>query len=398
MKVFRVGLFVQTCLWVVCAVFLSTVALQTGYAATIKVGIIAPFSGGFAHYGKLFKDGAEAYLARAGGKFAGHDVQLVYRDSAGPNPAGVRTVAQELIVNERVDYLGGLVFTPNAMAVAPLIQQSSTPTVIFNAATSSITARSDYFVRTSYTLWQVTTPIARWAHQQGYTKVVTAVMDYAPGVDAEKSFEAQFKKLGGEIVDRIRMPMSTSDFSPFAQRIKASGAQAAYVFLPGGPPNLGFVNAYNQNGLREAGIAFLGTAEMDEFDLQKFGDAALGLLTAFHYSAAHDSDSNRAFASAMKAQAADALLNYASVGAYDGMHIIDKMVQATDGKKDGAKAMAAIKGYQWESPRGPASIDQETRHITQNVYLRRVERGADGLLRNTEVENFGLQPDHGLSQ
>jgi len=375
--------------------FASAALAQTLHAATIKIGIIAPFSGGFAHYGKLFRDGAQSYLAQQGGKFDGHDVQILYRDSAGPNPAGVRTVAQELIVNERVDYLGGLVFTPNAMAVAPLIQQSRTPTVIFNAATSSITPRSDYFVRTSYTLWQVTTPLAQWAHKQGYQKVVTAVMDYAPGVDAEKSFEAEFKKLGGEIVERIRMPMSTNDFSPFAQRIKASGAQAAYVFLPGGPPNLGFVNAYNQNGLREAGIAFLGTAEMDEFDLQKFGDAALGLLTAFHYSAAHDSDANRAFERAMKAQAADALLNYASVGAYDGMHVIHQMVRATNGKKDGAKAMSAIKGYQWESPRGPARIDPNTRHITQNVYLRRVERGADDLLRNTEIEDFGLQPDHG---
>jgi len=367
-------------------------------AATIKVGIVAPFSGGFAHYGKLFKDGAEAYLKQQGGKFAGHEVQLIYRDSGGPNPAGVRTVAQELIVNERVDYLGGFVFTPNAMAVAPLIQQSRTPTVIFNAATSSITPRSDYFVRTSYTLWQVTVPIAQWAWQQGYKKIVTAVMDYAPGVDAEKAFEAEFKKLGGEIVESLRMPMSTNDFSPFAQRIKASGAQAAYVFLPGGPPNLGFVNAYNQNGLRQAGIAFLGTAEMDEFDLQKFGDAALGLLTAFHYSAAHDSDANRAFAAAMKAQADDALLNYASVGAWDGMHLIHRMVQATDGKKDGAKAIAAIKGYAWESPRGPARIDTDTRHITQNVYLRKVERGADGLLRNVEIENFGPQPDYGLKQ
>lgn len=388
MKILRMGL--AACL----AASLSSVA----WADTVKVGVIAPFSGPFAHYGKLFKDGAEAYLKQQGGKFGGHDIQIVYRDSGGPNPAGVKTAAQELIVNDKVDYLGGLVFTPNAMAVAPLIQQSKTPTVIFNAATSSITPKSDYFLRTSYTLWQVTKPLAQWAYDKGYKKVVTAVMDYAPGVDAEKAFETEFKKLGGEIVDTIRMPMSTNDFSPFAQRIKASGAQLAYVFLPGGPPNLGFVNAYNQNGLREAGIEFLGTAEMDEFDLQKFGDAALGLLTGFHYSSAHDSDANRAFEKAMKAQAADALLNYASVGAYDGMHLIQKMVEATDGKRDGAKAIAAIKGYEWESPRGPASIDPESRHITQNVYLRKVERGADGKLQNTEIENFGLQKDHGLQQ
>lgn len=388
MKILRMGL--AACL----AASLSSVA----WADTVKVGVIAPFSGPFAHYGKLFKDGAEAYLKQQGGKFAGHDIQIVYRDSGGPNPAGVKTAAQELIVNDKVDYLGGLVFTPNAMAVASLIQQSKTPTVIFNAATSSITPKSDYFVRTSYTLWQVTKPLAKWAYDKGYKKVVTAVMDYAPGVDAEKAFDTEFKKLGGEIVDTIRMPMSTNDFSPFAQRIKASGAQLAYVFLPGGPPNLGFVNAYNQNGLREAGIEFLGTAEMDEFDLQKFGDAALGLLTGFHYSAAHDSDANRAFEKAMKAQAPDALLNYASVGAYDGMHLIQKMVEATEGKKDGAKAIAAIKGYEWESPRGPASIDPASRHITQNVYLRKVERGADGKLQNTEIENFGMQQDHGLQQ
>ena len=366
------------------------------FADIVKVGIIAPFSGPFAHYGKLYKDGVESYVKQRQGKFAGHDVRIIYRDSGGPNPSGVKTAAQELIVNDKVDYLGGFVFTPNAMAVAPLIQQSKTPAVIFNAATSSITTKSDYFVRTSYTLWQVTVPLARWAHKKGISKVVTAVMDYAPGVDAEKAFDTEFTKLGGTVVDRIRMPMSTNDFSPFAQRIKASGAQAAYVFLPGGPPNLGFVNAYNQNGLREAGIEFLGTAEMDEFDLQKFGDAALGLMTAFHYSGAHDSDANRRFKEAMKAQAADSLANYASVGAYDGMRVIDRMVEATGGKRDGDKAIEAIKGFEWESPRGPVKIDPKTRHVTQNVYLRKVERGADGLLQNTEIENFGPQPDHGL--
>lgn len=282
------------------------------------------------------------------------------------------------------------------MAVAPLIQQSKTPTVIFNAATTSINSKSDYFVRTSYTLGQVTAPVAEWAYNKGVKKVITAVMDYAPGVDAETSFKADFTKLGGTVVESIRMPLSTNDFSPYAQRIKASGAQAVYVFLPGGPPNLGFVNAYNQNGVREAGVEFLGTAEMDEFDLQKFGDSALGLVTSFHYSGAHNSDENRAFKAAMKAQSPDALANYASVAAYDGMRVMQKMVEATGGVKDGAKAMAAIKGFAWESPRGPVFIDPETRHISQNVYIRKVERDSSGQLVNTEVENFGQRTDHGI--
>ena len=269
-------------------------------AQTVKVGIVGPFSGPFAHYGTLFKNGAEAYIASQGGKLAGKDVELIYRDTGGPNPGQTKTLVQELIVKDKVDYLGGFVFTPNAFAVAPLIQQSQTPTVIFNAATSAITDKSEFFIRTSYTLWQVTVPMAQWAAKNNIKKVVTAVTDYGPGIDAETAFKSEFTKQGGTVVESIRMPIATTDFAPFVQRIKASGAQAVYTFLPGGPPNLGFVKAYNENGLAKAGIQFLGTAETDEFDLQKFGDAALGLTTAFHYSAAHDSPANKNFIEALK--------------------------------------------------------------------------------------------------
>lgn len=376
----------------------ASLLVTAASAQSVKVGIVGPFSGPFAHYGKLFKDGVEAYVAAQGGKLAGQTVEFIYRDTGGPNPAGTRTLAQELIVRDKIDYLGGFVFTPNAMAVAPLIQESKTPTVIFNAATSDITTKSEYFVRTSYTLWQVTVPIAQHAHKKGIRKVVTAVMDYAPGVDAENAFKTSFAKLGGEVVESIRMPLRTTDFAPFAQRIKASGAQAVYVFLPGGPPNLGFVKAYTENGLRQAGIEFLGTAETDEFDLQKFGDSALGLTTAFHYSAAHDSEANRKFVAALTKQAKDAVANYASVGAWDGMYVIQKMIEATGGKRDGEKAVAAAKKLAWESPRGAVRIDPDTRHIVQNVYLRTVEKDGSGRLINKEVQSFGPQVDHGLAK
>ena len=169
-------------------------------------------------------------------------------------------------------------------------------------------------------------------------KVVTAVTDYGPGIDAETAFKSEFTKQGGTVVESIRMPIATTDFAPFVQRIKASGAQAVYTFLPGGPPNLGFVKAYNENGLAKAGIQFLGTAETDEFDLQKFGDAALGLTTAFHYSASHDSPANKKFIEALKKRDPNAVANYASVGAWDGMYVIHKMIEATGGQRDGLKA------------------------------------------------------------
>ena len=366
-------------------------------AQTVKVGIVGPFSGPFAHYGTLFKNGAEAYVATQGGKLAGKDIEFIYRDTGGPNPGQTKTLVQELIVKDKVDYLGGFVFTPNAFAVAPLIQQSKTPTVIFNAATSAITDKSEFFIRTSYTLWQVTVPMAQWAATQNLKKVVTAVTDYGPGIDAETAFKSEFGKRGGTVVESIRMPLATTDFAPFIQRIKASGAQAVYTFLPGGSPNLGFVKAYNENGLAKDGIRFLGTAETDEFDLQKFGDAAIGLTTAFHYSAAHDSPANRKFIEALKKRDPNAIANYASVGAWDGMYVIHKMIEATGGQKDGQKAIAAARALQWESPRGPVRIDPKTRHIVQNVYLRKVEK-AGGLMVNREVQNFGPQTDYGLDK
>lgn len=373
----------------------AAVPVQAQTAPPIKVGIVGPFSGPFAHYGALFKAGAQAYVAAQGGKLAGRGVEFIYRDTGGPNPGQTKTLVQELIVKDKVDYLGGFVFTPNALAVAPLIQQSKTPTVIFNAATSSITDKSEYFVRTSYTLWQVSVPLARWAAGQNLKKVVTAVTDYGPGLDAEAAFNSELTKQGGTVVETIRMPIATTDFSPFVQRIKASGAQAVYAFLPGGPPNLGFVKAYNDNGLAKAGVRFLGTAETDEFDLQKFGDAALGLTTAFHYSAAHDSVVNRQFTEALRKVDASAVANYASVGAWDGMVVIHRMIEATGGQRDGARALAAARTLQWESPRGPVRIDPASRHIVQDVYLRTVDRRGD-LLVNREVTSFGPQPDHGL--
>src|SRR3982750_295460 len=188
-----------------------TLASPQAMAQAVKIGIIGPFSGPFAHYGALFKAAAEAYVASQGGKLAGKDVELIYRDTGGPNPGQTKSLVQELIVKHKVDYLGGFVFTPNALAVAPLIQQSQTPTVIFNAATSSITEKSEYFVRTSYTLWQVTVPLAQWAAKQDLKKVVTAVTDYGPGIDAETAFKSEFARQGGTVVESIRMPLATTD-------------------------------------------------------------------------------------------------------------------------------------------------------------------------------------------
>ena len=364
-------------------------------AETVKVGVIAPFSGPFAIWGKQFQEAIEVYQATHGTSVGDTTIEVIYRDSGGPKPDQAKALAQELLIREQVDYLGGFVFTPNALAVAPLLDRAEKPAVIFNAATSIITEQSDFFVRTGFTLWQVTVPLAEWAHAQGITQVVTTVTYYGPGHDAEKAFQAAFEARGGTVLDQIRMSLSTTDFAPFMQRIKDQAPDAVFAFLPAGPPTFAFTKSYNENGLKEAGISFLGTGETDETTLDALGDAAIGLTTAYHYSAAHPGEANATFTGKLAKMFPDSVANLASVGAYDGMEAIYRMVEAAG--SDGAAAVAAIKGASWESPRGPVSIDPNTRHITQNVYLRRVAKTDDGTYINEEFETFEAVPDLGLT-
>ncbi|OED01476.1 MULTISPECIES: ABC transporter substrate-binding protein [unclassified Rhizobium] len=379
---------------------LTAVALgSAAHADTIKVGVIGPFSGPFALQGKNFKAGIDAYMAVNGKKVGNDEVEVIYRDLPAADPAQSKSLAQELVVKEKVQYLAGFYFTPDAMAVTPILKQANVPMVIFNAATSAIVTKSPLVVRTSFTTWQTSTPIAKVAYDAGVKKVISVVSDYGPGVDAENAFKAGFEKQGGEVVQAIRMPLSTNDFSPIMQRIKDSGAQGVFAFLPSGPTTLGFVKAYNENGLKAAGIKLFAPGDLtQESDLPALGDAALGMQTTFHYAISHDSPENKAFvAAADKAIGNPAELTFPAVGAFDGMHVIYKMIEATGGKQDAQKAVDAVKGLSWASPRGPVTIDPESRHITQNIYLREVAKGDDGKYYNKEIQTFEKQGDPGLA-
>ncbi len=377
------------------AISLSLAGTVSALADSVKIGVLAPFSGPYAQYGTQFRQAAEVYRDQHGTSVDDTEIEFIWRDTGGPNPDQAKALAQELVVKDEVDMLAGLVFTPNAFAVAPIAERAQVPTVIWNAATSAINTKSEYFVRTSFTLPQLAVPTANYALDQGYRKIITTVTDYAPGHDAERSFSAQFEKGGGEIVEQIRMPLDTTDFAPFIQRVKDSGADAVFVFLPAGPVTYAYTRAYNDNGLREAGIDFLGNEETEEAALEALGDGAIGLVTGCHYSMAHDSDINRAFVSRLQEMYPGAVANFASVGAYDGMHVIYEMVRAGG---TGLEQVEAVKGLAWESPRGPISIDPRTRHVTQNVYMRRVAKDADGTLYNEEFLTISDQPDWGYPE
>jgi branched-chain amino acid transport system substrate-binding protein len=277
--------------------------------------------------------------------------------------------------------------TPAALAVAPLATEAKTPEIVTAAGTSIITERSPYIARTSFTLAQSTVPMADWAAQNGIKKVVTMVSDYAPGADAEKSFKDEFTAKGGEVIDSIRFPLANPDFAPFLQKAADQKPDAIFVFVPSGQGGV-FVKQFVERGLDKAGIKIIGPGDVTDDDiLNNMGDAIIGTITAHFYSADHDSAANKAFVAAFKKANDGMRPNFMAVSGYDGMHLMYEMLKKTGGKTDGDSLIAAAKGLAWESPRGPISIDPDTRDIIQNVYIRKVEKKG-GELYNVEFATF----------
>ena len=290
--------------------------------------------------------------------------------------------------------MAGFGLTPSAMAVAPLISQSKTPAVIMAAATSSIVASSPYFVRTSYTLPQTSWTMADWALKNGIRKTVTLVSDYGPGIDAETSFKQRFIAGGGTIAAEIRVPLRSPDFAPFLQRVRDASPDALFVFVPSGP-GTALMNQFKERGLGQAGIKLIGDGGITDDDfLGSMSDSALNIVTAFHYSAAHDSTVNKQFVSAFQSANKGMRPNFMAVGGYDGMRVIYNALEKTKGDSKGDALIAAMRGQSFDSPRGPISVDAQTRDIVQNIYIRRVERRGNELY-NVELDTFHAVKDQG---
>jgi len=370
----------------------STVAL----AQTIKVGVIAPFSGPFADYGKQFDAGVKAYQKIHGDTVAGRKVEVIVRDTGGPSPEVAKRLAQELVTRDKVDFLAGFGLTPEAMAVADIATQAKKPMVIFNAATSIITTKSPYIARTSMTLPQISAPMGTWAAKNGIRKVITLVADYGPGSDAEAAFKKSFAAGGGQVVDSIRTPLQNPEFGPYIQRVKDAKPDAVFIFVPAGEQSIAVMKAYNERGLAAAGVKAIATGDVtDDHVLNAMGDAAIGMITTFHYSAAHDSPENKAFLKAVSEVAPNSgRPNFMAVGAFDGMAAIYEVIQKTGGNIDGDKAMEILKNFKTTSPRGPIAIDPETRDVVQTIYVRKVEKKGNELW-NVEFDKLDNVKDPG---
>jgi branched-chain amino acid transport system substrate-binding protein len=352
---------------------------------TVKIGVILPFSGQFADTGVQLDNGIKLYMQQHGDTVAGKKIEVIRKDVGGIAPEVAKRLAQELIVRDGADILAGFALTPNALAAAEVSAQAKKFMVVMNAATSSITTKSPYLARTSVTVPQLDETFGSWAAKSGIKTVYTMVSDYGPGLDAETAFQRAFQEGGGKIVGSVRMPVANADFSAFVQRAKDANPEAIFIFVPGGTQPAAIGKALASRGITPQNTKILGGGEITFEDaLKSMGDDAIGIITAFHYDYNHASPLNKEFVTAYN-KAFGRNPDIYSIGGYDGMHLIYAALEKTGGKADGQDLIDAAKGMTWESPRGPLSVDPETRDIVQTVYIRRVEK-VDGRLVNVEFD------------
>lgn len=370
--------------------------IGTARAETVKVGIILPYSGPNAQLGQQVDRGFELYQKLNAKGTGGHKIEIIKRDSTGPKPDVAKRLATELITRDKVDIVAGVVYSNNAFAISDVTRKAKVPLLIMNAGTAAITTRSPYTARVSFTMWQAAYPLGKYAYDK--MKIRTAAVAYAnysPGKDSKNAFTKAFTAAGGKVVADIPFPFpKIPDFTPFLQSVKDAKPDALYVFIPAGKWATGVMKTYDDLGMRAAGIELIGPGDItQDSELPNMGQVPLGVITMHHYSAAGDRAENKAFVAAWKkAYGADSTPDFFGVQGYDGMAAIHEVVRKLDGKIDADKALAVLKGWKYNSPRGPIMIDPETRDIVQNQYLRKVEKRGDALA-NIEVETLEMVKD-----
>lgn len=359
-----------------------------------RIALILPLTGPFASTGRQIEAAVRLYMARNGDTAGGRKIELLVRDDTGLAPETTKRLAQEAIARDKVMFLAGFGLTPLAFATAPVATESQTPMIVMGGATSVIPQRSPFIVRAGFTVPQITAPIAQWATKNGIKRVVSSVTEFAPGLECEKTFIKFFTEGGGTIVESMRTPLQNPDFSPFLQRIKDAKPEAAFIFVPSGQ-GAAIMKQFQDRGLKEAGIKLIGTGDiLDDDLLEAIGPSALGAITSHHYSAAHDSPENKAYVDAFTKANPGMRPNFMAINGYDGMHVIYEMLKKTGGGGTGEQLVDAARGLRWVSPRGPMSIDPQTRDVVQNIYIRRCEM-KDGKIWNIEFDKIENVKDPG---
>ena len=368
---------------------LSIVATTAAHAqGTVKIGLILPYSGQFADTATQMDNGTKLYMKKYGDTVAGKKIEIIRKDTGGPNPDVAKRLAQELIVRDKADILAGFTLTPEALGAAGISAEAKKLMVDMNAATSIVTEKSPYIVRVSLTLPQIGETLGTWAATKGkIKKAYTMVTDFGPGIDAETAFQKAFKAAGGEIVGSVRMPIANPDFSAFVQRAKDLNPESIFVFVPGGAQPAAIGKAFAERQIDPKKIKIMSTGEpVDETAIKSLGDLALDRISAWHYDYNLNTPENKAFVKAFNAEF-KRNPDFFAAGGYDGMHVIYEALKKTGGNTDAEALVNAAKGLKWTSPRGPMMIDPNTRDVVQTVYIRKVEKVGNEIV-NVVIDKY----------
>ena len=373
--------------WFACA--LVALGVATAQAQTVKVGVIMTYTGVGAAYGQQVDRGMEMFMKLNPDALGPYKVEFIRRDSKNPGGADAKTAAQELLTQDKVDLLTGFIYSPNAIAVAPLADAAKKPMLVLNAGTSWITKLSPAIARVSFSMWHSGFALGEAAAKGMKAKTaVVGYSDYPPGKDSLAAFKKGFEDAGGKVIDEIPMgsPGKVPDFTPFFQRAKDKKPDLFYVFVPAGDHAVGVVKTYGALGMRDAGIKLIGPGDItQDTKLQSMGAPAVGLITMHHYNADLDNPANKRFvAEWRKTYGADSTPDFMAAAGYDGMAAIAHAIKATKGKLDLDATLAAWKGWTFaDSPRGPISIDPATRDIVMNEYLSELAMQDGRLVQKT---------------
>jgi len=355
----------------------AMLAPAAALAKTVKVGVVLTFSGGAAQFGDLIEKGMKLYMKEHPQAFGDNKVELINRDSKNPGGAVAKTMVKELITREGVQMLAGFVFSPNAMASAPLATQAKVPMIIMNAGTAWITKLSPYIARFSFSMWHAAYPMGAYAHDKlGCKTAAVGYTDYPPGKDSLEAFKTGFEKAGGKVVDAVPMggPREVPDFTPFLQRVKDAKPDCFYVFVPSGNHAAAVVKTFGDLGMAAAGIKLIGPGDLvPDTELQGMGTPATALTIMHNYAADYDNPANKAFVKAWKAAyGASTTPDFMAVAGWDGMAAIAHAIKVQNGDVTAAGTMKALEGWKFDSPRGPIMIDPKTRDIIQDEHVEKI--------------------------
>jgi branched-chain amino acid transport system substrate-binding protein len=342
-------------------------------AEELRIGYLAPLTGGLAQTGIDMRDGFLLYLDQHGNKLGGMDVKLIIEDEQGKGDVAV-TKAKKLVLQDKVHILIGGVLASTGYALAPVSTELKTMYIPSIPAADDLTQRRlkdfPYLIRTSWSSSQPNHPLGQWACDQGYKKIVTIAADYAFGYETVGGFQKAFEDCGGKIIQKIWPPLGAKDFGPFIPTIK--GDADAVFSLMVGPMPAQFIKQMRGAGFKKPIIG--GGTSYDEFVLPFMGDEAIGDVSSLHYSAALQTPENEAFVKAYRAKFGKVPSYYSENNYTTGMWL-DEALKKAGGKWPGPEELIKIMvGIKLDkTPRGPVSFD-DMRNPIQNIYIKKVEK------------------------